>query len=153
MKTSARMIDFIKEKEGLRLRLYNDCDNPPNATIGYGYLVHLGPINGSEPEEFKRGITEKQASGLLLMELGETEKDVMRLVKVPLNQNQFDALISFTFNLGEGALERSTLLKYLNAYKYAKVPGEILKWCKAGGRVLDGLVSRRRYEADLFDLR
>jgi len=150
MKASARIIEYIKQKEGLSLVLYNDCDNPPNATIGYGYLVHLGPINGSEPEEFRKGITEKQAFGLLLMEIGEIEKDVMRLVKVPLTQYQFDALVSFTFNLGEGSLERSTLLKCLNAKQYGQIPYEIRKWVRAGGRVVPGLVTRRKEEADIF---
>ena len=72
-------------------------------------------------------------------------------MKVPLNQAQFDALVSFAFNLGAGALETSTLLKKLNAGKYAAVPQEFEKWVKAGGKTLPGLVRRRTAEAQLFE--
>jgi hypothetical protein len=75
---------------------------------------------------------------------------VDRLVTVPLSQNQFDALVSFTFNVGEGALAKSTLLKKLNAGKYSEVPAELMKWTKGGGRELPGLVRRRRAECALW---
>lgn len=148
MRVSKSMIDFIKVKEGFSATLYNDDDN--NCTIGYGHLVHYGPIDGSEPNWMKNGITEKQAEGLLLIELDEAAKDVERLVKVPLNQNQFDSLVSFCFNLGEGNLERSTLLQVLNQGKYDSVPDQIVRWVKAGGKILKGLVIRRKQEADIF---
>ena len=73
------------------------------------------------------------------------------MVEVPLEQNQFDALISWTFNLGTGALSSSTLLKVLNDENYGGVPEQIKRWNMAGGKVLDGLVRRREAEALLFE--
>ena len=69
---------------------------------------------------------------------------------VPLNQNQFDALVSFVYNLGAGAFEGSTLLKDLNAHNFAAVPGQLEEWVHAGSQVLPGLVARRKAEARLF---
>ena len=145
---SPAIVAYICEIEGFKAHLYEDCEC--NATIGYGHLVHYGPINGSEPEEFKRGLNKKQALALLHSELGDTVNDLKRLVKVPLNQNQYDALLSFTFNVGAGHLAESTLLKKLNAYNYAGVPLEIRRWVKADGCTVKGLVRRREYEAKLF---
>jgi lysozyme len=71
-------------------------------------------------------------------------------VHVALNQQQFDALVSFVYNLGAGAFESSTLLRDLNAHNFAAVPGQLEEWCHAGGQVLAGLVARRKAEARLF---
>ena len=78
------------------------------------------------------------------------EGDVLRLVNVPLSQNQFDSLVSWTFNLGAGNLQSSTLLKVLNQRKYDEVPEQIKRWNKANGKVLEGLTRRREAEALLF---
>ena len=78
------------------------------------------------------------------------EADVKRLVDVPLTQYQFDALVSFVFNLGSGAFGGSTLLKKLNAGDYSAVPAQLMRWNKAGGRVLRGLTRRRQAEIDLL---
>jgi lysozyme len=139
---------FIAMFEGFRPKLYNDPAG--HCTIGCGHLVHLGPINGKEPAEFKRGITRAAALKLLQSDATPAAAAVRSSVKVPLNQAQFDALVSFAFNLGTGALETSTLLKKLNAGNYAAVPKEFEKWVKAGGKTLPGLVRRRTAEADLF---
>lgn len=84
-------------------------------------------------------------------DLESFEAAVNRLVEVDLNQSQFDALVSWTFNLGWGALSSSTLLKVLNEDNFAGVPEQIKRWNRAGGKVLDGLVRRREAEALLFD--
>jgi len=141
-------LKFIARHEGMRLTLYNDPAG--NATIGVGHLVHSGPINGSEPAEFRSGITESRALELLKEDVSTAVRAVNNLVKVPLNQNQFDALVSFTFNLGAGNLQKSDLLAKLNAGQYDAVPAELNRWVYGGGQVLPGLVTRRRDEGILF---
>jgi len=139
---------FIGRFEGFRGSLYNDAAG--NCTIGYGHLVHRGRCNGSEPAEFKKGIGEQQAEELLRTDAQTAADAVRRFVHVPLNQAQFDALVSFVYNLGAGAFEGSTLLKDLNARNFAAVPGQLEQWVHAGGQVLAGLVARREAEARLF---
>lgn len=111
-------------------------------TIGYG---HTGP-------EVHEGltITLDHANKLLAQDLFTAESDVRRYVKVQLNQNQFDALISFTFNLGGGNLASSTLLKKLNAGDVVGASKEFERWNKAQGKVMAGLTRRRKMEAKLF---
>ena len=87
---------------------------------------------------------------MLKDELVEYEGYVNNLVTVGLNQNQFDAMVSWVYNLGGGNLKASTLLKVLNSGDYAGVPEQMLRWNKAGGKVLEGLTRRRQAEADLF---
>ncbi|CAL1240893.1 lysozyme [Candidatus Methylocalor cossyra] len=139
---------FIARFEGVREKLYNDPAG--HCTIGIGHLVHRGPCNGSEPAAFKRGITKQQAYALLRKDAQQFVDCVRKNVKVPLNQNQLDALTSFTFNLGCGNLERSTLLTKLNRGDYRSVPQELNKWVYAGGKKLPGLVRRRKAEGALF---
>jgi GH24 family phage-related lysozyme (muramidase) len=91
-----------------------------------------------------------QAETLLRGDVLDTCRDVEALVDVPLGDNQFAALVSFTFNLGRGSLAKSMLLKKLNAGDYAGASAEFQRWNKAGGKVLDGLVRRRTAEAELF---
>ena len=88
---------------------------------------------------------------LLLEDVEVFEEAVSKLVEVPLEQNQFDALVSWTFNLGSTNLQNSTLLKVLNNEDYEGVPSQIKRWNKAGGEVLQGLVRRREAEALLFE--
>jgi len=95
-------------------------------------------------------LTEVQASALLLDDLPEREGVVNFHVIVPLNQNQFDALVDFVYNLGSGAFLRSTLLKRLNEGKYQEAAGQFGKWVYGGGKVLPGLVDRREAERELF---
>lgn len=139
MKTSEKGINLIKNCEGCRLTAYK-C--PAEIwTIGYGHTASV-----------KQGqtITKEQAINLLKYDLIVFEKAVNLLVKAPLTQGQFDALVSFTFNLGKGALQRSTLLKKLNVKDYQGASNEFLKWVYANGKKLDGLVKRRQAEKDLF---
>jgi lysozyme len=140
--------DFIARFEGCVLRLYNDPTN--NATIGVGHLVHLGPINGSEPAEFKHAITRERALELLETDAAQAARAVRRAITQPLSQHELDALISFTFNCGEGNLRASTLRRKLNAGDRAAVPSELMRWVKSAGKTLPGLVRRRQAEGALF---
>ena len=139
MKTSNTGIDLIKHFEGCELKAYI-C--PANVwTIGYGHTK--GVLDGDV-------ITETQAHEMLVEELIEYENYINNAVTVSLNQNQFDAMVSWVYNLGSGNLNSSTLLKVLNSGDYAGVPEQIMRWNKAGGKVLAGLTKRRQAEADLF---
>jgi lysozyme len=133
-------LDLVKSFEGLKLRAYL-C--PAKVwTIGYGSTgPHVTP---------GKVITEAQANDLLQDDLDRFEKAVTRLVTVPLTQNQYDALVSFAFNVGISALERSTLLKRVNAKLFDQAKAEFAKWNRAGGRPLAGLTRRRAAEAALF---
>ena len=140
MKTSQAGIDLIKSFEGCKLRAYQDSVGI--WTIGVG---HTGP-------DVCAGVTvsDQEAISLLQMDLHEAEEAVERLVTAPLNQNEFDALVSFTFNLGEGNLRKSTLLKYLNQMRYEDAANEFPRWNRAGGQILPGLTRRREAEKQLF---
>lgn len=140
MKTSQAGKDLIISFEGIRLQAYK-C--PAGVwTIGVGSTQP--PVKPGEE------ITKKEAMDRFDRDLVKFEKAVDRLVTVPLTQNQFDALVSFTFNVGEGALAKSTLLKKLNAGNYDAVPAELMKWTKGGGKELPGLVRRRRAECAMW---
>jgi len=128
--------------------MYNDPTR--NATIGVGHLIHLGPINGREPQEFRGGITRGRALELLMGDAGKAAQSVRKLIKVPLKQHQFDALVSFTFNCGANSLSVSTLRVRLNRGEYAAVPHELNKWVVSNGQRLPGLVRRRGAEGALF---
>lgn len=144
MEISSAGINLIKEFEGVRLKAYK-C--PAGVyTIGVGHTSAAGPPVVKQGME----ITNAQAMKILSQDLIQFENGVDAAVKVPLTQNQFDALVSFTFNVGLGAFQKSTLLKKLNAGQYDAVPAELMKWTKAGGKELPGLVRRRRAEAALW---
>ena len=139
MKIGSKGLALIKHFEGCELEAYK-C--PAGVwTIGYGHIK--GVQEGMT-------ITEMQAEEMLQSELIEYEGYINDLVEVELNQNQFDAMVSWVYNLGGGNLRASTLLKVLNAGNYAGVPEQMLRWNKAGGKVLEGLTRRRQAEADLF---
>lgn len=144
MVISQQGIDLIKEFEGCYLTAYK-C--PANVwTIGYGTTE---PIDG-KPISQGMTITQKQADELLLKNLKTYEKAVNDYTQVSLNQNQFDALVSFTYNVGTGAYKTSTLLQKLNKSDYQGASEEFAKWKYAGGKVLNGLVRRREAERKLF---
>lgn len=139
MKTSDHGVQFIKRFEGLRLDAYLCSAGVP--TIGYGHTkgVKIGDK-----------ITQEQADTFLREDLEPCERAVDELVKVPLTQGQGDALASFIFNLGRGAFSSSTLLKWLNRGDYEGAAGQFERWCRAGGKVLPGLLKRRHAEAAMF---
>jgi lysozyme len=140
MKTSEKGIKLIKEFEGLALKAYK-C--PAGVlTIGYG---HAGGV--SENLE----ITKEEAEKLLKMDLKDFELVVNNFVKEKITQNQFDALVSFCYNVGAGGFQKSTLLKYINMQAFSQVPDQFMRWVKDGkGNILQGLVNRRRAEVMLW---
>jgi len=135
-------LDLIKSFEGLRLEAY-----PDPGTGGDPWTVGYGSTKG-----VKKGmkITVQEAEQRLIMDLQDACKAVERYVTIPLNDNQFAALVSFTFNVGAGNLAVSTLLKRLNEGEYGSVPMQLMRWNRANGRVLSGLTRRRAAEGDLF---
>lgn len=136
-------IDLVRVSEGLRLKAYPDPGSHGAPwTIGYG---HTGPEVHDGLE-----IGQRQAEEWLMEDLGHASRAVKRLVTVPLSQGQFDALVDFTFNLGQGNFARSTLLQRLNTGDYHGANEEFKRWIYSAGRVMDGLVVRRRREMDLF---
>lgn len=139
MKTSVAGLAFIKHWEGTRLVAYRDSGGV--WTIGVG---HTGPdvVAG-------RRITDAEATALLAADVAEAEAAVAR-VSVPLSQNQYDALVSFAFNVGNGAFLSSTLLRKLNAGDYDAVPGQLDRWVNDNGRRVQGLVNRRKAEGELW---
>lgn len=143
-KMKTQDLNIIKEFEGLRLSAYDD--GVGIQTIGYGTTRYP---NGNK---VKRGdkITLEQAEQYLRHDLSKFEDTVNSLVKVPLTQNQFDALTSLVYNIGSGAFSNSTLLKKLNIKDYKGAADQFLVWNKAGGRTLQGLVNRRTKERQLF---
>ena len=144
MQTSDKGIALIKEFEGCKLTAYQDSVGV--WTIGYGWTQ---PVDG---KPIRAGMTIKQETAERLLKTGlvSYESDVSRLVKVGLTQGQFDALVSFTYNLGARSLSTSILLRKLNAGDYAGAADELLRWNKAGGKVLNGLTRRREAERALF---
>ena len=139
MRTGRDGVELIRHFEGCRFDAYL-C--PAGVwTIGYGHTADV--------KEGDR-IDQEAAEAFLIEDLETFEQAVTRLVEVPLTQQQFDALVSWTFNLGAGNLAESTLLKKLNNYQYAEVPEQMMRWVRAGGKVLEGLVRRRAAEAALF---
>ena len=144
MQTSEKGIALIKQFEGCKLTAYQDSVGV--WTIGYGWTK---PVDG---KPIRAGMTIKQETAERLLKTGlvSYESDVSRLVKVGLTQGQFDALVSFTYNLGARSLSTSTLLRKLNAEDYAGAADEFLRWNKAGGKVLNGLTRRREAERALF---
>jgi GH24 family phage-related lysozyme (muramidase) len=147
---SAKGADFIGRFEGTVLHLYNDPVG--HCTIGIGHLVHHGRCNGSEPQEFKRGITKQRAVELLMQDTAQVSNAIHRHVRVPLTQPQFDALCSWAFNCGVGVLSTSTLVRRLNQGDHAAVPAQLARWDKAGSppRPVAGLTRRRKAEGKLY---
>ena len=149
MQISAGGLALIKSWEGLEdgdpttsnLDPYLDASFFP--TIGWGHLIKEG-------EDFSGGITIERAEELLAQDVHWAEGVVNRKVTVKLNQHQFDAIVSFVFNVGAGAFDQSTLLGWLNAARMHDIPQQLTRWNRSGGRSLLGLARRRVAEAALF---
>jgi len=140
MTISQAGIDNLKQFEGYREKVYLDSANLP--TIGYGHLLKPG-------EDFKI-ITREFAEQLLRQDIKTAESAVNKHVTVDLTQNQYDALVSFVYNVGGGAFAKSTLLKKLNSGDYNGAQNELPRWNKAGGKVHQGLANRRQHEQQIF---
>lgn len=144
--TSNTGMNLIKKYEDLRLNSYRDpgTGNQP-FTVGYGTTR----ING-KPVQLGLTITEAQAEAYFKKDLVYFENEVKKYIRVDLTQSEFDALVSFTYNVGAGSLQSSTLRKKLNSKDYLAAADQFLAWNKAGGKVLNGLVKRRAKEKELF---
>ena len=137
-------LEKLKQWEGLKTKAYKDAGGV--WTIGYGHTAAAGtpaPHQGMV-------ITEADAESILLKDLTQYEAAVENNVNVKLNDNEFAALVSFAFNVGINAFKNSALLKKLNKGNFDAVPSELMKWVKAGGKKLQGLVNRRRAEGYLW---
>ncbi len=137
-------LDLIKRFEGFSSSIYICPAGYP--TIGYGHVVL-----DEEKDQFGTGIDQKQGEDLLRRDAQVAERAVLRLIDVHLSDGQFDALVSFTFNLGSGALQRSTLRRKVNREEHGDVPAQFKRWVWAGGRKLKGLERRRNAESDLYE--
>ena len=136
-------LDLIKWFEGFSPIIYICPAGWP--TIGYGHVVR-----DQARKQYEDGIDEAAADELLRRDVETAERAVLRLIRVPLKDGRFDALCSFTFNLGAGALQRSMLRRKVNRKEHGAVPTEFRRWVWAGGRELKGLVRRREAEAGLY---
>lgn len=141
MKLGKQGLELLKKFEGCELSSYRCIAGV--WTIGYGHT-------GLDVVE-NMTITQEQADALLRKDIAKFENSVNSLVKVDINQNQFDALVSFTYNCGAGALKSSTLLKKINAKDFKQAALEFLKWDKCNGKSLAGLTRRRIAEKELFE--
>jgi len=149
---------LIKLEGGVQLKRYNDlAKDKGHCTIGVGHLIHKGVCNGQVPSEkpYLKGISLKKAKELLKNDLVIAESAINGSITAPLTQNQYDALVSFVFNVGATAFKYSTLRKYLNAKQFKKASDEFLIWNKmtisGEKKVIPGLTNRRLAEKSLFD--
>jgi lysozyme len=147
VKVSERAIKLIKHHEGVRNRPYR-C--PANLyTVGVGHLIGDGK---SLPESWNRTFTEAEIDGILKSDLRRFELGVHKMLpNVPLRQHEFDAIISFCFNLGLGCFQRSTLRQALLRGDKKAAMESLVKYCRAGGKILRGLQIRRLDEKALFE--
>lgn len=135
-------LNLIKHFEGFSSNVYKCPAGLP--TIGYGHLIKQGDMFTS--------VTEDEAEELLRHDVQVAEKAVLRLINVPLTDGQFDALVSFTFNLGSGSLQSSTLRRKVNRQEHDQAPIQLKRWVWSGGRKLKGLQLRRDAESTLYEL-
>ena len=141
---------FAKQRKDGRVEAYPDPGTGGEPwTIGWG-TTGEDPFNGGR---IKKGTiwTREQADERFRQHLEKFERAVNKLVTANINQNQFDALVSFAYNVGPSALEKSTLLRVINRGNFAQAEAQFLRWNRAGGRVMPGLTRRRQAEADLFN--
>lgn len=145
MRMSSKGLSFLSNEEGLRTHPYNDSAG--HATIGVGHLIHRGRVTAADQERF-RNFTRADAVRLLREDVSSRERAVNRLVGVPVNQNEFDALVSLVFNIGEGekGFAGSTVRRKLNSGDRGGAADAFLMW-RVGG---PGLINRRKRERSLF---
>jgi lysozyme len=157
VKVSQKCIEQIKKDEGVRNRPYQ-C--PALLwTIGVGHVIDPNhakvPLADRKqlpiPAGWDRVLSADEIDEILRKDLNRFETGVLRLIKVPLTQGQFDALVSFSFNVGLGNLQNSTLRMKVNRSEFEAAAEQFLVWTKAGGKVLPGLVKRRTHEKEMFE--
>ena len=157
MKVSQKCIQQIKLDEGVKNKPYQ-C--PALLwTVGVGHVIDPNhakvPFADRKtlpiPDGWNRVLSSEEIDEILRKDLARFEAGVLRLIKVKLTQGQFDALVSFSFNVGLGNLQNSTLRMKVNREDYAGAAEQFLVWTKAGGKVLPGLVKRRTHEKEMFE--
>lgn len=144
LETSEVGLNLIKEFESLELEAYLDPVGIP--TIGFGTIKYPDGVRVQLGDR----ISEEDAEYFLSEDVRKFEQSIRNYVKVELNQNEFDALVSWTYNLGAHNLKTSTMLQKLNLGLYERVPEQMMRWVYARGKKFNGLIRRRRAEADLF---
>ena len=155
MQMSKKGLDLLAQWEGIELRMYKDVAGLP--TIGVGHLLTQDELSSGKiliqdkVTRYADGLTKKQVLQLLAQDVESVEKFVTNQVKVDLKPHQFDALVSFTFNVGNGAFKNSTLLKVLNKGLHDEVPSQLARWVYSGGRKIQGLIYRRDKEINLWN--
>ena len=155
MKIDQAGIEFIKSVEGVKNFVYADSAGLP--TIGVGHLLTRDELTSGKIHidgkayKYHEGLPDDVIDRLLLRDLHIAELVVNSNVKVKLTQNQYNALVSFTFNVGVGAFRNSTLLKLLNAGEYHSVPTQMRRWILSAGRQIQGLKNRREKEIELWN--
>jgi len=151
MRVSQSLIEFLERPdiEGFCATPCDDASSPPNATIGIGHKLHSGPVTPADQERWGE-ISRMRAEQILREDLRTVEDAVNREVRVPLSQNEFDALISLTFNIGPGALRGSSVLRLLNNGDYEGAANHYTDWERSGSAHPGGLQRRRREEHERF---
>lgn len=144
MTPSKDCFDLITHYEGCEL-----CAYPDPATGAAPWTIGYGHTSGVKPGDV---CTADQADKWMNDEANDVAKKIQDVVTVPLKQNQLDALVSLVYNIGFGNFKKSTLLKKLNAEEYDDASNEFLKWIRGNGKVMPGLVARRKSEKALFDV-
>ena len=145
----------IKDWEGSRARPYRDAGG--NLTIGVGHLLTKSELSSGKLRirgqaiRFATGLSDQQIIDLLSRDLAVATAGVNEDVEVALNQNQFDTLVSFCFNVGLAAFQNSTLLRLLNQGNYEAVPAQLRRWVRCNGKVVQGLIKRREHEIELWN--
>ncbi len=146
---------LLAQWEGFDTRVYDDTAGLP--TIGVGHLLTQDELSSGKIRikhqlvKYHEGLTEQQVYDLLDQDLNRFERAVNEAATVPLEQRQFDTLVSFSFNVGVAAFKNSTLLERLNAGDYTEVPSQLRRWVHSGGKKVQGLVNRRENEIRLWN--
>lgn len=146
MLISNNCVNIVKEFEGFRSKPYKCSAGIP--TIGYGSTFY---INDEKVSMNDSPISIELAEELLMNTLNMFSAKVNNLIKVELNQNQYDAIISFVYNIGVGGFSKSTMLKLINSKDFTNASKQFIRWNKANGKVVNGLTIRRKKEQELFD--
>ncbi len=141
-------LDLTKFMEGFRSLPYHDVAH--FCTIGYGHLIKQARCNGTEPAEFRNGISEPRGSEILVGDMEQAQIAVLTKTKVPLSEGQYAALCDFVYNVGTGNFAKSSLLTAVNKQQFDRVPAQFRRWSKATGRVIKGLKVRNEERIKLF---
>jgi GH24 family phage-related lysozyme (muramidase) len=141
-------VALTKDSEGFVATLYNDSAG--YCSIAFGHLVKRAGCDGTEPDEFQRGLSEPRGAEILVDDMSVAERNVIRNVTVDLSDGQYAALCDFVYNVGGGNFQRSTLLNLVNAKQHDRVSDEFRLWVVAGGKQLPGLITRREKEIVLY---